>query len=97
MAFTHTPLPAKNAERVMKKIMAIITTAGAEVHEADEAVGGATRNRARKRVWVCTGDPSTTTVTGISLGDLCLDITNDDVFRRVIVAANASCWEELTA
>ena len=92
MAFTHTPAVAKNSERVMKKIMAVLYGVS-DSHEADQPVGAATRNRARRRVWVSTGVPSSTTITGIALGDLCLDRTNDKVYRRVVVAADAGAWQ----
>ena len=96
MAFTHAPIAAKNGDRIFKKIMGVIvgyngTTA------ADEPVGAATVNRARRRCWISTGSPSTTTVAGIALGDLCLDITNDEVYRRIVVAADSGAWEQLTA
>lgn len=96
MAYTHLPLAAKNGDRIIKKILGVIvgysgTTA------ADEPVGAATINRARRRCWVSTGAPSTGTVAGIALGDLCLDRTNDEVYRRIVVAADSGAWEQLTA
>ena len=96
MAFTHVPAVAKNKSRIMKKIVSVVYGFDG-TKEADQEVGAATIERARRRVWTSTGSPSTGTVTGIALGDLCLDIENDEVYRRVVVAADSSAWEQLTA
>lgn len=91
MARLHQPTAAKNAERVMMKIVSVITGYDG-TKEADQVVGGATRNRARRRCWTATAAPSTAPITGIRTGDLCLDITNDVVYRRVQVASGSASW-----
>ena len=94
MAFSHVPTAAKNAERVMMKIVSVLYGRSG-TKEADQPVGAATRNRARRRVWTSTGAPSSGTITGISLGDMCLDISNDKVYLRTSVAATFGAFELL--
>lgn len=71
---------AKNPERVMKKIEAYLqqTTVSNST-----SVGAATRNRIRRKVWVCVGTPSGAAPTGMSAGDLILDISNNLVYRWI--------------
>ena len=83
------PSVAKNKERVMMKIMSLI--AGVS-NEADKPVGAATRNRIRSGLWVGTASPNTSAPTGVSVGDLCLDRTNDEVYRYT----SASQWDQMT-
>ena len=71
-----TPTVAKNKDRVLNKIIACLIYPS---NEADKSIGGATLNHARTRVWVSAGVPSGGT--GVATNDICLDTTNDDVYR----------------
>ena len=71
---------AKNAERVMKRIEA--TLQQTTLSNASQ-VGAATRNRIRRSVWVCAGAPSGAAPTGMAVGDLILDTTNNAVYRYI--------------
>ena len=76
-----TPTATKSKDRILKKIIAILVQpayAGA-ARESEKKNGAATIARTRKRVWVCAGVPSAGT--GAADGDICLDTTNDDVYR----------------
>ena len=76
-----TPSAAPNADRVMRKILAILfqpNYAGA-TREVEQPVGRATVNRTRTKVWISAGVPSAGT--NVADGDICLDTTSDDVYR----------------
>lgn len=75
-----TPSLAKNAERVMKRIEAVIQQTTVS---NDTRVGAATRNRTRRSVWVCAGAPAGAAPTGMEAGDLILDTTNQRVYRWI--------------
>jgi len=75
-----TATVAKNGDRVLKKIIAILM----QITVSNTAkVGAAKIERARRRVWVCAGAPSSTAPAGMLPGDWILDTTNNDVYRYV--------------
>lgn len=71
---------AKNPERVMKKIEAYLQQT--TVSNTGQ-VGAATRNRIRRSVWTNAGAPSGAAPTGMAVGDLILDTTNNAVYRYI--------------
>lgn len=81
----------KNKDRIMKKIIAVLTTVSGKA--ADDEVGASTINRARRRCWVSVGAPSSTAPTSMTAGDLILDITNDEVYRYI----SATTYVNITA
>ncbi len=83
------PTVAKNQRRVFMKCMSVLYGI---TNEADKPVGAATTNRMSKRCWVGTASPNTSTPTGVAVGDLCLDRTNDAVYRYT----SAGQWDTLT-
>ena len=84
-----TPTTPKNQSRIMKKIIAVLTTVSGKA--ADQEVGASTINRARRLCWVCAGTPSGTAPTGMSAGDLILDTTNDEVYRYISATTYVNC------
>lgn len=71
-----TPVVSKSKDRVLKKIISCLFFPG---NEADVPVGAATVRKTKGRVWVSAGVPSGGT--GVLANDVCLDTTNDDVYR----------------
>ena len=88
---SHEPKAAKNAERVFMKITSLIVGYDG-IREADHPVGAGTRNRGRKRCWTSTGAPASGATAGVKVGDLCLDITNDNVYRRNRTTSASASW-----
>lgn len=87
----HEPTAARNAERVFMKITSLIV-GKIRPREADKPVGAATRNRARKRCWTSTGAPASGATAGVQVGDLCLDLTSDNVYRRNQGTSASASW-----
>jgi len=87
---TATPTAAKNRDRTMKKIMAILFqpdyAGSARTHT--DPVGRATVNKTKRRVFVCTDVPAAGE--NVAAGDICLDTTNNDVYRYY-----DSAWDKL--
>jgi len=85
-----TPTAAKNGSRIMKKILAILIQPayGGSAREVEKASGNANINRAMRKVWLSAGVPSAGT--NVADGDMCLDTTNDDVYRYY-----DSAWDKI--
>ena len=85
-----TPYAAPNADRTMRKILAILfqPAYAGSARETEQTVGRATVNRTRSKVWYAAGVPSAGT--NVAAGDICLDTTNDDVYRYYDAA-----WDKL--
>lgn len=85
-----TPYAAKNGDRVLKKALAILfrPANGGSAREVEQDVGNARSERARTKMWLCAGEPSGGT--NVTAGDMCLDVTNDDVYRYY-----DSAWDKL--
>ena len=75
---------------VLRQILAILIQPAysGSARESTSRVGGATLEKAMGRIWVSAGVPSAGT--GVAAGDLCLDTTNDDVYRYY-----DSAWDKL--
>ena len=84
-----SPSVAKNQSRVLKKIISVICGVAGTM-EADQEVGGATLKRVN--LWVSDETPGTSTTTGVTVGDLCLDKTNDEVYRYT----SEDQWDTMT-
>lgn len=76
-----TPTVTKSKKRVLDKILAILiyTEYAGSARTSEAKIGGATVKKAAGRVWVSAGVPSGGT--GVAENDICLDTTNDDVYR----------------
>lgn len=81
-----TPAVSSNKDRILKKIISCLVQPD---NEADKPVSAMTINRARTRVWTSAGVPSGGT--GVATGDLCLDTTNDDVYRY-----DTNTWQKIS-
>lgn len=81
-----TPTVATNKSRVLKKIIAVLVYTA---NTATQKVGSATIEHAVKRVWISAGVPSGGT--GVAIYDVCLDTTNNDVYRY-----SGSAWYKIS-
>ncbi len=82
------PSVAKNQGRVKRKVIALIHNVSGQ---ADKPVGGSSLERSR--YWVGTESPNTSAPTGVTVGDLCLDKTNDEVWRYT----SSAQWDQMTS
>jgi hypothetical protein len=85
-----TPSAAPNADRIMRRIIAILfqPAYAGSAREVEQPVGRATVNRTRTKVWISAGVPAAGE--NVADGDVCLDTTNDDVYRYY-----DSAWDKL--
>jgi len=88
-----TPSMPQNQERVLCKIIAIMTD---HTKAVEGKTGHATINRLKKHVWVCAGAPTGAYTTGMETNDLILDTTNDNVYIAAAEPATG-VYRELTA
>ncbi len=76
-----TPVAARNKSRVLRKILAILIYPlySGSARDSGDDVGGANIRKVVRRTWVAAGVPSAGT--GVAAHDICLDTTNDHVYR----------------
>jgi len=76
-----TPTHAINKDRTFKKIIAILFFPAKDgaARETEQRDGHADISKAKTQVYICAGVP--TAGTGVADNAICLDTTNDNVYR----------------